>query len=1181
MKGILHSSSRLKKAVALSVASALALTMGMTGATSANASGLTPVNKAEYSSKKYVPAVESSIGVGSVPTNSDDGVALPGMNGYDSALLRLSVFAPAQDTTITVAGSAALIASAGQDASTTVLAPISGGKAAISASANANIRVEVLASFKNSDNTPGLTRALSTLKTRATAALGAEQTVAVTGLGGVPSVDVRAVYVTADITLQQAGTVTIAGQQFALPQGRTAVSTLVVPDVEKGEIHISSTTPGTIGLSLRGWVSGSAANREHANVEGSYVPVSGANWSKSTASPDAQGKVNVPGNKDRALSLALVSAGKQTANTARTFVDVGENLNGRAHGVVVDGQKGAVPQVEVVESSATQAPVSVRGDAVNVNVLPLGDVLGAPSTARSSVDLAITSPGEGANVDLAKTGMVTLKGTVKSGSAIDRVEVYGNSVKIGTADVQYTATGAKWTMRVASPRSQQVTYKAVGISRDQGQAESKVGVRVTLPDAQKTLVTPDTVVINPDDGVNTILKVNSDNIVFANKPSFDVGKVIVSGVGTNVPEGFIRRVLTVERSDHGWIVFTTSAAMTDVFEQVHIDHNQTAMGSDASATETPNSNSDIVVKPGDKQRVNMVSAGQLSRSGSSQKPAPRFDADASAGVEASFNMSFPGPNVSNNDDPDAKKPTDYAKQHHGDSKAKKAAQASSGIALSAKEAVTLGVHFTLDVDVAFDWAPKVELKKFRTSITGDQKTNASLSAFGKASASYSNDDVAHLHLSTISFSVGPVPVVIVPEASLGFAAKVNGSAKVEYSYAQERSFEKGAEFSDGNWKMIDENHDSASKNTPCGPNGYETSLSGSVDAEAGPTVHAALKIYDVVGPEINAGIKATANANYDGNASSAGHVAVKWKFIVKVIGNGEVKAKFTVPVIDKTLFDKTLASGDVETTVIDSELDVDHTCPADSGTGGTSDTSNETYDLTGKVSDATNGNAIPDATIVVTGNGISKTTTSNDRGEFAMGLPAGEYDVKVTHPGYIDWTTHINMTSNLDLNVVSSLSTPTSSIGEYRAVLTWGEKPADEDSHLIGNTPNAHYHVYYRNKNAYDNSSRRVAWLDRDDVTSYGPETVTFDVDANGTYSYYVHNYSRTNHYTGDKLSTSGAQVDLYRGNEQVGHYVIPTDWGNEDDWYVFSIQNGQVTGYIPQAMSQGLTPPSSGSDKK
>ena len=102
---------------AVVVSSALALTMGITAAPVANAyeANLTAVGeKVTYSTQKRVPAVESSIGVGSLA--ADGTVALPGTDGYDSALVRLSVFAPTQDTTISVAGSPALFASAGQDA---------------------------------------------------------------------------------------------------------------------------------------------------------------------------------------------------------------------------------------------------------------------------------------------------------------------------------------------------------------------------------------------------------------------------------------------------------------------------------------------------------------------------------------------------------------------------------------------------------------------------------------------------------------------------------------------------------------------------------------------------------------------------------------------------------------------------------------------------------------------------------------------------------------------------------------------------------------------------------------------------------------------------------------------------------------------------------------------------------
>ena len=94
--------------------------------------------------------------------------------------------------------------------------------------------------------------------------------------------------------------------------------------------------------------------------------------------------------------------------------------------------------------------------------------------------------------------------------------------------------------------------------------------------------------------------------------------------------------------------------------------------------------------------------------------------------------------------------------------------------------------------------------------------------------------------------------------------------------------------------------------------------------------------------------------------------------------------------------------------------------------------------------------------------------------------------------------------------------------------------------------------------NAYDATGRNIANLDVDDVTSYGPETLTFDVDIDNTYTYYVHWFEGQGTWAG-----SAATVSLYRGAELVGSYNVPpiNRNGYKESWNVFKISNGILTG--------------------
>ena len=123
--------------------------------------------------------------------------------------------------------------------------------------------------------------------------------------------------------------------------------------------------------------------------------------------------------------------------------------------------------------------------------------------------------------------------------------------------------------------------------------------------------------------------------------------------------------------------------------------------------------------------------------------------------------------------------------------------------------------------------------------------------------------------------------------------------------------------------------------------------------------------------------------------------------------------------------------------------------------------------------------------------------------------------------------------------------------------LTWNENPHDLDSHLW--TPNIEgstYHIYYASKGS--GSTPPYAFLDVDDVTSWGPEHIIIYQAFPGTYTYAVH------HYSGESnIPNSGAEVSLLKPDRSVQEFTPPdTTAGQGDYWTVCSIDGttGAVT---------------------
>ena len=243
-----------------------------------------------------------------------------------------------------------------------------------------------------------------------------------------------------------------------------------------------------------------------------------------------------------------------------------------------------------------------------------------------------------------------------------------------------------------------------------------------------------------------------------------------------------------------------------------------------------------------------------------------------------------------------------------------------------------------------------------------------------------------------------------------------------------------------------------------------------------------------------------------------------------------------------------------------------------------------TTSVTITVTDAINGSFISGATV---SSGSQSSTTDSLGAATLNGLP-GDIDVlvNVSANGYVSQPSTVSTVCGESTTESVSLlpEGDTGTLrGDIRIILTWGEDPRDLDSHLSG--PNddgtGFYHIYYADKNNCSSApcdSNEPAWLDVDDTTSYGPETITIQkVDGQfieGTYSYYVHHYAGSSN-----IPESGAVVKIYEGNSLIGTYSPPqTNQSVEEDWVwkVFNITIDSYGYYTLSTISEYFGPTSS-----
>lgn len=216
--------------------------------------------------------------------------------------------------------------------------------------------------------------------------------------------------------------------------------------------------------------------------------------------------------------------------------------------------------------------------------------------------------------------------------------------------------------------------------------------------------------------------------------------------------------------------------------------------------------------------------------------------------------------------------------------------------------------------------------------------------------------------------------------------------------------------------------------------------------------------------------------------------------------------------------------------------------------------------VSGSVKNSITGAPVSGVTVTMRANwnnqtgDILETTTTGENGTYNIHYAVGAYTLEFYKPGYA--VTYKNIV--IGPNIISQDATisPIASDGVYRIVLSWGATPSDLDSHYNATTTTgAIEHVYYSNKEEAN------ANLDLDDITSYGPETITVTGFANLTgFKYSVHDYTNRSSTSSTALSASGAKVEVYLGSALLKTYYIPI--GLEGTvWNVFSVgSNGDIT---------------------
>ncbi len=258
-----------------------------------------------------------------------------------------------------------------------------------------------------------------------------------------------------------------------------------------------------------------------------------------------------------------------------------------------------------------------------------------------------------------------------------------------------------------------------------------------------------------------------------------------------------------------------------------------------------------------------------------------------------------------------------------------------------------------------------------------------------------------------------------------------------------------------------------------------------------------------------------------------------------------------------------------QTNILETVLQIND---ANSGTGSVS----------GQVVSALTGAAVEGVNLVFR-EGINVTTgptlaqvTTDATGNYNITdvLTAGNYTCELSLSGYVtDYISILVIGGQVTIDQNAALS-PILNTGETRIILTWGNTPSDLDSHLTGpETDNSttRFHIYY-DSNVFPLPAAAsnpepivvatvpgsIVSLDRDDTSSFGPETITISAQSQGIFRYSIHDFTNKASTISSALSLSSAQVKVVREGKPDRIFNVPNAEGTL--WTVFELDNDTIT---------------------
>jgi len=800
---------------------------------------------------------------GLLTTNSNGTVPVAGITpDHDGVLVRVSVENAPADLVISGAGGPVMSVTGGRSASTTVLLPLVNGRVNLSASTPVVAEVTALAGFIGNPEVPGSVVTLDQVVTRADTDgaehAGANISVAPTavglvGLGGVPATDVRAAFITATITAPRAGVVEIAGQQFTVRAGAQSVTTIVMPETD-GTVPVTFTpTTGSatadLRLDVRGWVPGAAQGTPAANVTGGFVPAA-----SDAVIPDDSAigvKVIFGAASDVPMQLDVVDLPGEAGSTAPAWI-------------------GAFLAANPVASPTSTAP------AITIDTPAPGGVLAVDMTEEA----------------------LRLYGRVTGGVAVERVELLLNNDPQGTAAVTYDLAGTAWLIEGMAPEGlHTITVRVT--DRAGRTAQASITIDGAPLDEDDVVLAPGTVVLDAttDTGEYLIQAWNGDTLTLTVAPNFAPGYVIVAGVTPETPQGFLRRVESIDLVGDDWIVTTSPALLTDAIW--HADVSETVNPLDygfAVVDENREPAEGWYMVEGDGSAIRGLVA----------PPGPLAIAEGGGyvGIAPARSLFSQGIDLAATFAWSASGSRDYSQADAGVLAALPGQiRASGGVAVTATASASVDVTLNIRIGVdTFLFFPYPVLREFDLIATANAEAGVELAA--AFNATWEGDferKIAGFDLPPVKFYVG-IPIYVTSHigAYIEGDFELTGEANLTLSASVGRTWQYGITYRRGTGlDTINETFDRSQPLTF--GDGHGVTAAVGLEAGFGPKLVFSIMLYDAIGPEFTLGVRCGVEASWSGDWTvTPAQQAAELEIYIQARADGAVVVQ--VPILGWEIF---------------------------------------------------------------------------------------------------------------------------------------------------------------------------------------------------------------------------------------------------------------------------------------